>query len=226
VGSRKILREPCGAAIRLSPHTSLFTPHALMKQYVESCQRNKVPILEVLREILTEPGLVLEIGSGTGQHAAYFAEHLPHMRWQPTDLAENLPSIRAWVADAGATNLLSPLILDLLADEWPVIRAQAAVCINTIHIVAWPAVEQLFAGVAHTLDAGGIFYVYGPYRYRQRALEPSNEQFDHLLKVRDPASGIRQFEAVNELALANGLRLAGDRAMPANNRSIWWIKSE
>jgi SAM-dependent methyltransferase len=225
VRSRKILRELCGTAIRLSPHTSLFTPHALMKQYAESCERNKSPILEVMREILTEPGLVLEIGSGTGQHAAYFAEHLPHVHWQPTDLAENLASIRAWAADAGLPNLPPPSTLDLFADEWPVTSAQAVVCINTIHIVAWPAVEQLFVGVARTLDAGGIFYVYGPYRYRQRALEPSNEQFDHWLKVRDPASGIREFEAVNELALANGLQLAGDRAMPTNNRSLWWIKS-
>jgi SAM-dependent methyltransferase len=196
-----------------------------MKQYTESCERNKLPILEVLREILTEPGLVLEIGSGTGQHAAYFAKHLPHLHWQPTDLAENLASIGAWAADAGLPNLPPPLTLDLSADEWPLTSAQAVVCINTIHIVAWPAVERLFVGVARTLAAGGIFYVYGPYRYRQHVLEPSNEQFDHWLKVRDPASGIREFEAVNELALANELQLAGDRAMPANNRSLWWIKS-
>ena len=196
-----------------------------MKQYVESCERNKAPILDVLREIFTSPGLVLEVGSGSGQHAVYFAEHLPHVHWQPTDLAENLASVRAWAAEAGLPNLLPPLTLDLFADDWPVTGAQAAVCINTIHIVAWPAVERLFAGVARTLDTGGVFYVYGPYRYRQRALEPSNEEFDRLLKVRDPASGIREFEAVNELAFANGLQLAGDRAMPANNRSIWWIKS-
>ena len=196
-----------------------------MKQYVESCERNKAPILDVLREILTKPALVLEVGSGSGQHAVYFAEHLPHVHWQPTELAENLASVRAWVAEAGLPNLLPPLVLDLFADDWPLTSAQAAVCINTIHIVAWPAVERLFAGVARILDAGGVFYVYGPYRYRQRALEPSNEEFDRLLKVRDPASGIREFEAVNELALANGLQLAGDRPMPANNRSIWWIKS-
>lgn len=195
-----------------------------MKQYAESCERNKAPILEVLREILTGPGLVLEIGSGTGQHAAYVAKHLPHLHWQPTELAENLASIRAWVAETALPNLSSPLTLDLYADEWPVASAQAVVCINTIHIVAWPAIERLVAGVGRTLDAGGIFYVYGPYRYRQRALEPSNEQFDRWLKLRDPASGIREFETVNQLAFANGLQLAGDRSMPANNRSIWWVK--
>lgn len=195
-----------------------------MKQYAEACERNKVPILEVLREFLTKPGLVLEIGSGTGQHAAYFAGHLPHVHWQPTDLTENHASIHAWVTEAGLPNLSSPLTLDLFADEWPVASAQAVVCINTIHIVAWPAVERLFDGVARTLDAGGIFYVYGPYRDRQRALEPSNEQFDRWLKVRDPGSGIREFEAVNELAFASGLQLVGDRSMPANNRSIWWVK--
>lgn len=197
-----------------------------MKQYAESCERNKAPILEVLREIFARPGLVLEIGSGTGQHAAYFAKHLPHLRWQPTDLPENLASIRAWVAEARTLNLLSPLVLNLLSDEWPVAGTQGVVCVNTVHIVGWPAVERLFAGVARMLETDGIFYVYGPYRYRQRPLEPSNVQFDAWLKARDPASGIREFEAVNELALANGLQLAGDRPMPANNRSIWWLKSE
>ncbi len=198
-----------------------------MKQYAESCERNKAPILDVLREVLPSEGLVLEIGSGTGQHAAYFASHLPYLRWQPTDVAEeNLASISAWITEAQTPNLLPPRVLDLWSDAWPIERAQAVVCINTIHIVAWPAVERLFSGVARVLGTGDTLFVYGPYRYRDRPLEPSNEEFDRWLKIRDPASGIRDFEAVDALAAGNGLRLAGDRPMPANNRSIWWVKGE
>lgn len=195
-----------------------------MKQFSPSCERNKEPILGVLREIFTAPGLVLEIGSGSGQHAVHFARGLPHLAWQPTDVAENLASIAAWRAEAGLPNLRAPRVLDLFADDWPAEPVQAVVCINTIHIVSWRGVERLFAGAARVLAPGGILYVYGPYRYADRPLEPSNEEFDRWLKARDPASGVRRFEDVNRLARNNGLTLAGDRAMPANNRSIWWVK--
>ncbi len=170
---------------------------------------------------------MLEIGSGTGQHAVFFAGQLPRLVWQPTDLPKNFPSIRAWAAEAGLSNLRAPLELDLLAgvERWPVTSAAAIVCINTVHIVAWPGVENLFAGAGRVLSPGGLLYVYGAYRYAARALEPSNESFDQWLKARDPASGVRDFEAVNDLAHKNRLALAGDRAMPGNNRSIWWIKT-
>jgi SAM-dependent methyltransferase len=196
-----------------------------MKQSSPSCERNKEPILAVLREILSVPGLVLEIGSGSGQHAVHFARGLPHVEWQPTDVADNLPGISAWRDEAGVANLREPLALDLFSDRWPVAVAQAVVCINTIHIVSWVAVKRLFAGVGRLLKPGGTMYVYGPYRYADRPLEPSNEEFDRWLKARDSASGVRLFEDVNRLAGQNGLMLAGDRAMPANNRSIWWIKN-
>jgi SAM-dependent methyltransferase len=195
-----------------------------LKQFSPSCDRNKEPILAVLKEILPATGLVLEIGSGTGQHAAYFAAHLPQLVWQPTDLPANFPSIRAWAADAGASNAREPLALDLLADRWPLPAAEAIVCINTIHIVAWAGVEALFAGAGRVLAPGGVFYAYGPYRYGDRPLEPSNEEFDRWLKARDPVSGVRDFAAVNALAEKHGLILTGDRAMPANNRSLWWRK--
>jgi len=196
-----------------------------MKQFSPSCERNKEPILAVLREVLTRPGLVLEIGSGSGQHAVHFAGALPHLTWQPSDVVDALPGISAWRAEAGLANLREPLVLDLFADDWPVTEAQAVVCINTIHIVSWPGVERLFAGAGRLLAPGGVMYVYGPYRYADRPLEPSNEEFDQWLKLRDPVSGVRLFEDVNRLAGQNGLKLAGDRAMPANNRSIWWIKN-
>ena len=126
-----------------------------MKQFSPSCERNKDPILSVLREVLPGAGAVLEIGSGTGQHAAYFAAGLPNLSWQPTDLPESFPSIRAWVTEAKLPNLRDPLKLDLIADTWPVATAQAIVCINTVHIVAWRGVENLFAGAARVLPPGG-----------------------------------------------------------------------
>lgn len=195
-----------------------------MKQFSPSCERNQAPILAVLQDVLPATGTVLEIGSGSGQHAAYFAARLPQLTWQPTDLPENFPSIRAWAAEAALPNLRDPVALDLRAPDRPLLPAQAVVCINTIHIVAWSGVENLFAYVGRVLPAGGVFYVYGPYRYADRPLEPSNDAFDQWLKARDPASGVRDFEAVDVLARQNGLQLTGDQAMPANNRSIWWIK--
>lgn len=195
-----------------------------MKQFSPSCERNRSPILAVLREILPRAGTVLEIGSGTGQHAVYFAAHLPQLQWQPADLPASFPSIEAWAAEAALPNLLAPVEFDLLAPAQPITDARAIVCINTIHIVAWSGVEKLFAYAGRTLPQGGVLYVYGPYRYTDRPLEPSNEAFDQWLKARDPASGVRDFDAVDALARRHGLRLAGDRAMPANNRSIWWIR--
>lgn len=196
-----------------------------MKQSSPSCERNKEPILAVLREILSVPGLVLEIGSGSGQHAIHFARGLPHVEWQPTDVTGNIPSISAWRDEAGLANVRAPLVLDIFSDRWPVAAAQAVVCINTIHIVSWEGVEKLFAGAGRLLSPGGVMYVYGPYRYADRSLETSNEEFDRWLKARDSASGVRSFEDVNRLAEQSGLTLAGDRAMPANNRSIWWTRS-
>lgn len=197
-----------------------------MKQFSPSCEHNTDYILAVLREVLPNAGTVLEVGSGTGQHAVFFAAKLPELIWQPADLAENHPSIRAWASEASLANLRAPLELDLLRDTWPISSAQAIVCINTIHIVAWTGVENLFAGAGRVLPPGGVLYVYGAYRHATRPLEPSNEAFDRWLKARDPESGVRDFEAVNALAEQNGLVLGGDRPMPANNRSIWWIKTE
>jgi len=196
-----------------------------VKQFAPSYERNKDFILPVLQEVLPESGVVLEIGSGTGQHAAFFAARLPQLVWQPTELTANLPSIALWQAEAGLSNLRAPLELDLLIDDWPVTSAQAVVCINTVHIIAWQGVENLFAGAGRLLSPGGVMFVYGAYRYATRPLEPSNEDFDRWLKARDPASGVRDFEVVNALAQQHGLTLAGDRAMPGNNRCIWWLKN-
>lgn len=193
-----------------------------MKQWSPSFERNKDVILSVLRDVLPATGTVLEIGSGTGQHAAYFAAHLPHLIWQPSDLEHNLPSIRAWGDEARLANLSAPMELNLLAQTRPVFSAQAIVCINTVHIAPWQAVEKLFAIAREVLSAGGVLYVYGAYRYADRPLEPSNETFDQWLKERDPLSGIRDFAAVNGLAERHQFVLVEDRPMPSNNRAIFW----
>lgn len=196
-----------------------------MKPFSEACVRNREPILEALREIFAEVGEVLEIGSGTGQHAAYFPAHLPHLCWQPSDLPHNLPGIQAWLDEAGLPNVRPPLALDLFDEPWPVARSEAVFCANTIHIVSWAGVERLFAGAGRVLAPGGILCLYGPFNYGGRYTSASNAQFDAWLKARDPASGIRDFEAVDALARAQGLRLVEDRAMPANNRLIWWVRT-
>jgi len=195
-----------------------------MKQCSPSYERNKDVILAALQEVLPLSGTVLEIGSGPGQHAVFFAGALPGLIWQPTDLLPNLASIRAWAEDAGLCNLRAPLELDLLAEDWPIDAVDAIVCINTVHIVAWSGVEHLFAGAARVLAPGGVLYLYGAYRYATRPLEPSNEAFDAWLRARDPVSGVRDFEAVDALAQQHGLAWGGDRPMPGNNRSLWWIK--
>lgn len=195
-----------------------------MKRYAPACERNQDYILDVLTRVFTGPGTVLEIGSGTGQHAAYFASRLPHLRWQPTDLPENLASIEAYRREARLDNLFEPRVLDLSAVDEPPLKADYVVCINTVHIVGWPLVERLFEMAGRVLDSGGILYCYGPYRYADRPLEPSNEQFDRTLRERSPDSGIRLFEDVDALAAHHGMMHEGDEAMPANNRSLWWRK--
>ena len=199
------------------------------KPFAPSAERNREPLRDVLKNVLTGSGLLLEIGSGTGQHAAYLANDFPAYRWQPTDLHEKLDGINDWAADSGADNILPALALDLAVDpsnvDWPVEEADAIVCINTIHIVAWPLVVNLFRGAGKLMKRGGVMFVYGPYEYSDRPLEPSNVEFDEWLKLRDPNSGIRKFDDVNSLAEEAGLALVADKAMPANNRSIWWRKS-
>ena len=200
------------------------------KPFAPSAERNREPLRDILKNVLTGSGLLLEIGSGTGQHAAYMAKDFPAYQWQPTDLPEKLDNINDWAADSGADNILPALALDLATDpnsaDWPVKEADAIVCINTIHIVAWPLVVNLFRGVGKVMKRGGVMFVYGPYEYSDRPLEPSNVEFDEWLKLRDPNSGIRKFDDVNRLAEEAGLMLEMDQAMPANNRSIWWRKRQ
>lgn len=198
-----------------------------MKEYAPACDRNSQVILERLQQILARSRLVLEIGSGTGQHAVFFAKGLPHLQWQPTDKGA-LTSINAWRQEAQLENLLPPLPVDLLSLHqehlFALPEVDAIVCINTVHIMDWQGTNNIFELAGQKLPAGGVIYLYGPYRYSDRPLEQSNEKFDLWLKERDPLSGIRDFDAVNRLAELAGFNLQEDLPMPANNRSICWQK--
>jgi SAM-dependent methyltransferase len=183
--------------------------------------RNRGPILDVLRNILPSRGLVLEIASGSGEHAVYFAEQMPALVWQPTDPDPRaLTSIAAHCADAGLPNLLPPFRLDVTSAQWPLERADAVMCNNMIHIAPWSACRGLIAGAARVLPAGGLLYLYGPYRVDGRHTAPSNQAFDAQLRAQNTAWGIRDLADVTALAERHGLGLAETVAMPANNFSV------
>jgi SAM-dependent methyltransferase len=193
-----------------------------MKPYSESCDQNKEPILGVLREQFAGPGKVLEIGSGTGQHAVYFSQKLPHLCWLPSDIEENLAGINIWRAEANLTNLLVPICLDVSQDRWPVSTVEYIFSANTVHIMSWPVVKDMFIHIGGILGEGGRFCLYGPFNYGERYTSASNASFDAWLKLRDPDSGIRDFEDLQQLSLLANLSLIGDYDMPANNRTLVW----
>jgi SAM-dependent methyltransferase len=178
----------------------------------------------VLREVLAGATRVLEIGSGTGQHAVWFGRHLSDLSWVPTDLAGNLAGIRLWLAEAALPNVEPPIALDVNQPVWPVGPVDAAFSANTAHIMDWASVGAMFAGVGRVLPEGGVFALYGPFHYGGRATSPSNARFDAMLRSRDPSMGVRNFEDLDALARAAGLRVWRDYAMPVNNRTLVWLK--
>ncbi len=186
-----------------------------------SCERNREPILAVLRERFARCKRVLEIGSGTGQHAVYFAAALPKLRWQTSDVAANLPGIRMWLKEAALPNTPAPLAFDV-GDTPPTGDYDAVFSANTLHIMSWKEVERLFAALPGLTRAGALLVVYGPFNYEGQFTSPSNAQFDEALRSGNPKRGIRDFEEVDALAAAAGFVLEEDRAMPANNRCIVW----
>jgi SAM-dependent methyltransferase len=193
-----------------------------VKPYSESSEQNRDPILAVLRDAFADRSHVLEIASGTGQHAVYFGAELPHLTWQTSELPENHAGILAWLEETTLDNVLPPLALDVNDPDWPVGTVDAVFNANTVHIVSWPAVERMFAGIGRVLAPGGIVCLYGPFNYGGRFTSESNARFDVWLKNRDPASGVRDFEAVDALAAAQGLELIDDVEMPVNNRTLIW----
>lgn len=194
------------------------------KPHAPACERNRDPILAVLRRHFAGRRHVLEVGSGTGQHAVYFARAMPWLAWQASDVAEHLPGIRAWLDDAGLPNTPPPLELDVAGPTWPVVSADAVFTANTLHIMGWDEVQAFFRGVGAVLRGapGGMLLAYGPFNYGGTFSSDSNRDFDAWLKARDPRSGIRDFEAVDGLARDVGLELLEDVAMPANNRCLAW----
>ena len=195
-----------------------------MLPFSEACERNKDPILAVLRGAFAERREVLEIGSGTGQHAIYFAEHLPHLLWRPTERLASLADLEACLKVAAWPNLCSPAVLDVSQKEWPVRQVDAVFTANTLHIMSWPNVIALFAGIGAILQADGAFAVYGPFRYDGAYTSESNQRFDQMLKLRDPHSGLRDIEALKKLAAEHGMQLVADHDLPAHNRLLLWTR--
>jgi cyclopropane fatty-acyl-phospholipid synthase-like methyltransferase len=194
-----------------------------MKAFSQACENNKGPILEILRPLLEGRRSVLEIGSGTGQHAAHFAACLPQIIWQTSDVAANHGSIEAWIECV--SNVRAPIALDVDVDDWPTERYDGVFSANTAHIMRWPTVVNMFGGVADIIHPGGVFALYGPFNYHGEYTSASNAQFDGHLRATDTGMGIRDFEAVAELARSVDMTLFADNTMPANNRMLVWQRN-
>jgi len=195
------------------------------RRHAPAAQRNREPILDVLRRVLPPSGLVLEIASGSGEHAIHFARGLPGLRWQPSDPSpEARASIAAWIAAEDAGTVLPPIAVDAASTEWPIAHADAIACINMVHISPWEATEGLMRGAGHLLPSGAPLVLYGPYRRADRPLEPSNAAFDLDLKRRDPRWGLREVDDVARCAASHGLQLEEIVEMPANNLTVVFRK--
>lgn len=196
------------------------------KPYAEACDRNRAPILSVIEPLFADCKAVLEIGSGTGQHAVFFAAKMPHLTWYTSDVKQNHADIRAWVRDAGLANVHTPLALDVKQTDWPDVAVDAVFSANTAHIMHWPEIEAMFSSVGRLLPPLGKFVLYGPFNYHGHYTSDSNARFDVWLKARDPVSGIRNFEDLDRLAGQAGLQFRQDYEMPANNRILYWQKAD
>lgn len=196
------------------------------KRHSEACERNKEPILEVLKDIFPEQGIVLEIASGTGQHAVHFASNLPNIIWQPSDIDPELrKSVQAWHAEFKLQNLNTPVHLDVTSENWPIDVADAMMCANMIHIAPWEACIGLLEGAGRILPEGGILCMYGPYKVGGKHTAPSNEAFDQSLRARDASWGIRNLDDVALEARRRGLHLIKTVKMPSNNFCVIYKKT-
>ncbi|MCW8901255.1 MAG: class I SAM-dependent methyltransferase [Gammaproteobacteria bacterium] len=195
-----------------------------MKPFAESSEQNKDPIYAVLKQYFNRVKTVLEIGSGTGQHAVFFADKFTHLLWMTSDQAEYHKGIKMWLDESSLQNVQGPLLLDVNQDEWPLQQTEAIFSANTVHIMSWPSVENMFAGIGRVLATQGIFCLYGPFNYNGEFSSESNARFDLWLKQRDPESGVRDFAALQNLAEKAGLEFVYDHEMPANNRILVWQK--
>ena len=200
-----------------------------MKPYSAACEQNRDPILSVFQQLiengrLPETSHILEIGSGTGQHAVYFGEALPTLTWQCSDQAQYHPGINAWLGEAQLSNVLAPIPLNASEDPWPTVEYEAIYSANVMHIMHWENVVDLFSHASGCLKSEGLMMCYGPFNYENQYTSQSNAGFDQHLRMRDPKSGIRNFEDLQDLAEAAGLTFYHDYEMPANNRVLVWKK--
>lgn len=195
------------------------------KPFSQACENNKQFILDIIRHEFRTGSRVLEIGSGTAQHACHFARALPGIQWLPSDVPENLAVVQAGLAGEDLPNIAPPIALDVAQQPWPVDAVDGIFSANTLHIMSEAHVECFFAGVQQVLRPGGCLCVYGPFKYGGDFTTPSNARFDQWLKERDPRSGVRDFERVDALARAAGLELRADHAMPANNQLLVWYRT-
>jgi hypothetical protein len=200
---------------------SAFPPGPIDKPFAPSSERNRGPILELLRGVFADRRRVLEIGSGTGQHAVHFAAGMPWLSWQATDVEAHLPGMRAWLDEAALPNTPPPFALDVTG-AWPEGRWDAAFTANTLHIMPWSAVERLFDALPAVLGPGAVLAVYGPFNVGGRFTGPGNAAFDSALRAADPARGIRDLEAVDALARRAGFGPVAVHPMPADNRCLVW----
>jgi len=193
-----------------------------MMAFSQAAENNKEPIARILCGAFATVRNVLEIGTGTGQHAVYFGQRLPHLIWRTSDLAHNLPDIRARLTAEAPANVMAPVALDVAMQDWPVTDIDGVFSANAVHIMSWTHVAHMFRGMGEILREQAVVCLYGPFKYGGEFTTPSNAQFDLWLKQRDPLSGVRDFESVDALAHAQGLRLMADHAMPANNQLLVW----
>ena len=194
------------------------------KPFSQACANNKQVILEKLAAVFSAPGTVLEIGTGTGQHAIHFASFLPHITWQPSDHPSNYQLCEPWLAEARLPNINTPFALNVSISDWQLPPVTGAFSANTAHIMSWPEVKAMFKGVAANLQQGEAFCLYGPFNYSGKFTSASNQQFDASLRQRNPAMGIRDMDDLKKLSSDNGLILESDFEMPANNRLLVWRK--
>jgi len=197
----------------------------MKKQFSPACERNREPILAALRPLLDGCRSVLEIGSGTGQHAVYFGAALPGLTWQTSDLPANHAGIVEWLREAGLPNVLPPLTLDAGSSDWPAGPFDAVYTANTCHIMSWAEVEGMFRGIGRVLAPGGMLCIYGPFNRNGQYTAPSNARFDASLKAQAPHMGLRNMEDIDALARAQQLTLAADLALPANNSLLAWRRA-
>ncbi|MDM3870427.1 DUF938 domain-containing protein [Porticoccus sp. W117] len=194
------------------------------KPFSQACENNKSPILDVLKEVFAQSKKVLEVGSGTGQHAVFFAPQLPHLQWHTSDLPDNHSGINHWIDECPSDNLYRPLLLDADMPKWNLEDIDGVFTANTCHIMSWQSVQNLFARVGKILQPGGRFCIYGPFNYNGQYTSESNASFDVWLKEQAPHRAIRDFESINELAEKRQMKLVDDYEMPANNRLLVFEK--